>query len=250
MSSYNFLAGCYDELTYDVDYSAWADYIEAHFQRRGIPGNTVLDLACGTGSLTQKLANRGYEMIGVDLSADMLSIAANKCRNVDGTPPLFLCQSMDKLDLYGTIDACVCCLDSVNYVTHPQKLRRAFQRVHLFLMPSGLFLFDINTPEKLTGLDGQVFLDETEDTYCVWRAEYSKRRRVCSYFMDLFRLDEETGLWTRGEELHEEYAYTPEELVQYLREAGFRDIRQYGNLKMRAPKQGEDRIFFVARKDK
>lgn len=250
MSSYNFLAGCYDELTYDVDYPAWADYIEAHFQRRGIPGNTVLDLACGTGSLTLELAKRGYEMIGVDLSADMLDIAADKCRNVDGTPPLFLCQSMDKLDLYGTIDACVCCLDSVNYVTQPQKLRRAFQRVHLFLMPGGLFLFDINTPAKLIGLDGQVFLDETEDTYCVWRAEYSKRRRVCSYFMDLFRLDEETGLWARGEELHEEYAYTPEELIQYLSEAGFRDIRQYGNLKMRAPKQGEDRIFFVARKDK
>jgi len=250
MSSYDFLAGCYDQLTYDVDYSAWADYIETHFRRRGLPGKTVLDLACGTGSLTRALAGRGYEMIGVDLSPDMLAEAAEKNRDVDGIPPMFLCQSMDKLDLYGTIDACVCCLDSVNYVTSPKQLQKAFERVHLFLMPGGLFLFDINTPEKLMGLDGQVFLDETEDTYCVWRAEYSKRRRVCSYFMDIFRLDEETGLWDRGEELHEEYAYTPQELEEYLRQAGFTDIRQYGNLKLRAPIPGEDRIFFTARKDK
>ena len=250
MSSYDFLAGCYDQLTYDVDYSAWADYIERHFRRRGLPGKTVLDLACGTGSLTRELAGRGYEMIGVDLSPDMLAEAAEKNRDVDGIAPMFLCQSMDKLDLYGTIDACVCCLDSVNYVTSPKQLQKAFERVHLFLMPGGLFLFDVNTPEKLMGLDGQVFLDETEDTYCVWRAEYSKRRRVCSYFMDIFRLDEETGLWDRGEELHEEYAYTPQELEEYLRRAGFTDIRQYGNLKLRAPIPGEDRIFFTARKDK
>ena len=250
MSSYDFLAGCYDQLTYDVDYCAWADYIEKHFRQRGLPGRTVLDLACGTGSLTRELAERGYEMIGVDLSPDMLAEAAEKNHNVNAIPPMFLCQSMDKLDLYGTIDACVCCLDSVNYVTSPKKLQKAFERVHLFLMPGGLFLFDINTPEKLMGLDGQIFLDETEDTYCVWRAEYSRRRRVCSYFMDIFRLDSDTDTWERGEELHEEYAYTPEELEEYLRRAGFTHIRQYGNLKLRPPKPGEDRIFFVARKDK
>ena len=216
----------------------------------GLRPRTAMDLACGTGSLTRELALRGYEMIGVDLSADMLAEAAEKNRDLDAIPPIFLCQSMDKLDLYGTIDACVCCLDSVNYVTSPKKLQKAFERVHLFLMPGGVFLFDINTPEKLMGLDGQMFLDETEDTYCVWRAEYSPRRRICSYFMDLFRLDEETGLWERGEELHEEYAYTPAELEEYLRRAGFAHIRQYGNLKLRPPKPGEDRIFFVARKDK
>ena len=176
MNSYSFLAGSYDKLTYDVGYADWADYIEKHFNKRGIPGKTVLDLACGTGSLTLELANRGYEMIGVDLSPDMLSEASEKAAETVGIPPIFLCQSMEKLDLYGTIDACVCCLDSVNYVTDPHKLKKAFERVHLFLMPGGLFIFDINTIEKLQGLDGQVFLDETEDTYCVWRAEFEKRR--------------------------------------------------------------------------
>ena len=249
MSSYDFLAGCYDQLTYDVHYTDWADYIEKHFQKRGLPGKTVLDLACGTGSLTRELALRGYEMIGVDLSPDMLAEASDKNRGVGEIEPIFLCQPMEYLDLYGTIDACVCCLDSVNYVTDPRKLARAFQRVHLFLMPGGLFLFDINTVEKLEGLDGQVFLDETEDTYCVWRAEYSKRRKVCSYFMDIFRLDEESGLWDRGEELHEERAYTIPELTGFLEQAGFRDIKVFGNLKMRAPVPGEERVFFVARKD-
>ena len=249
MSSYGFLAGCYDALTYDVDYAAWADYIERHFSKRALPGRTVLDLACGTGSLTRQLALRGYELIGVDRSPEMLAQAAEKNRGLSPVEPIFLCQSMEKLDLYGTIDACVCCLDSVNYVTDPGKLQKAFDRVHLFLMPGGLFLFDINSPEKLEGLDGQIFLDETEDAYCVWRAEFSKRSRVCSYFMDLFRLDRETGQWDREEELHRERAYTVPELTRMLEEAGFVEVKVFGDKKMRPPRPGEERIFFTARKD-
>ena len=149
--AYEFLAGCYDEFTADVPYRRWADYLEKHFARSALPIHTVLDLACGTGSLTCELAGRGYEMIGADLSEEMLAQAAEKARDVEGIPPIFLHQAMEKLDLYGTIDACVCCLDSVNYVTQPKKLARAFQRVHTFLMPGGLFLFDINTPDKLRG---------------------------------------------------------------------------------------------------
>ncbi len=248
MSSYEFLAGCYDELTGDVDYEGLADYLERRMAAAKLPVKTVLDLACGTGSLTCVLARRGYEMIGVDLSEEMLAQAAEKARELEGAvPPLFLNQSMDKLDLYGTIDACVCCLDSVNYVTRPRQLQRAFERVHLFLMPGGVFIFDCNTPEKLQAMDGQVFLDETEDTFCVWRGAYSPRRRICTYGMDIFR--REGGHWQRGEEVHEEYAYTPQELEEYLRQAGFRDVRQYGDRSGRRPRAGEQRIFFVARKD-
>lgn len=247
MASYEFLAGCYDELTADVNYTRWADYIEGHFRKGKLAINTVLDLACGTGSLTRELALRGYEMIGADQSEDMLFEAAEKCRGVEPIEPIFLHQSMEKLDLYGTIDACVCCLDSINYVTRPALLRKAFERVHLFLMPGGLLLFDVNTPEKLKGLDGQMFIDETEDAYCVWRAEYSARRRICTYGMDIFR-QESGDRWVRGGEVHEEYAYEPDELETFLKEAGFADIRRYGELKMRAPKEGEQRIFFTARK--
>ena len=247
--AYEFLAGCYDRFTQDVDYPRWADYIETHFTRCALPIRTVLDLACGTGSLTAELARRGYETIGADRSEEMLSVAAEKCRGAGAIEPIFLHQAMEDLDLYGTIDACVCCLDSVNYVIHPKKLARAFQRVHLFLMPGGLFLFDVNTPEKLESLDGQVFLDEKEDVYCVWRAEYSRRSRICSYYMDIFQLDGQTGQWERGVELHQERAYTVQELTELLKRAGFRDIRTYGALKLRAPAAQEGRIFFVARKD-
>lgn len=246
--SYEYLAGCYDALTADVEYARWADYLQRHFSAGKLPVRTVLDLACGTGSLTCLLAERGYDMTGVDLSEEMLAMAVEKGRCLS-RPPLFLHQSMDKLDLYDTVDACVCCLDSVNYVTRPTLLQQAFQRVHLFLSPGGTFLFDINTPAKLERMDGQIFMDEREDVTCIWRAEYAPRRRICTYAMDIFTC---CGgeLWRREEEVHEEYAYTPEELTEYLRRAGFVDIRQFGNLVMRAPKEGEDRIFFRARKER
>ena len=249
MSAYGALAASYDGLMADGAYRRRAAFLERRLRKSPIPVETVLDLACGTGSLTRELALRGYEMIGVDQSPEMLAEAAEKNRGIAPVAPIFLCQPMEHLDLYGTIDACVCCLDSVNYVTEPKKLAQAFARVHLFLMPGGLFLFDINTPEKLESLDGQVFLDETEDTYCVWRAEFSHRSRICSYFMDLFRLDEKTGQWNRGEELHRERAYTTAELTAMLEEAGFHEIKLFGELKMRPPKPSEVRIFFTARKD-
>ena len=248
--AYNEFAYFYDELNSEADYDALYRYVTDELAAHGIRDGILADLGCGTGDLTLMLAQAGYDVIGIDRSEEMLSVLREKADELDMTGRILLLrQDLLSLDLYGTIDACVCCLDSVNYVTSPQKLERAFQRVHTFLMPGGLFMFDVNTPDKLRALDGQVFLDESADAYCVWRAEYSRRRRVCSYFMDIFRLEEESGLWERGEELHEERAYTPEELTSYLRDAGFTQIQQYGNLKHRPPKPGEDRIFFTARKE-
>ena len=246
--AYEHLARWYDRFTADVDYERWADYAQKHFARCGAPVVTVLELACGTGSLTRILARRGYEMIGTDRSEEMLAQAAEKCGGMGSRAPLFLHQAMEELDLYGTVDACLCCLDSVNYVTRPQTLARAFRRVHTFLNPGGLFLFDVNTPEKLAGLDGQIYLDEDEGVYCVWRADYSPRRRICTYGFDLF-CREAGGLWSRAEEIHEEYAYRPEELEGLLEQAGFVKIRRYGELKLRPPSPGEGRIFFTARKE-
>lgn len=245
MASYEFLAGSYDALTRDVDYPRWADYVEGHFSRLKRPVRAVLDLACGTGSLTEELSRRGYEVTGVDLSPEMLSLAEEKCRDLP-VRPRFFCQAMESLRLPYEVDACVCCLDSVNYVLKPQRLQRAFQRVFDCLAPGGLFLFDADTPEKLESMDGQVFLDETEDEFCVWRGEYSPKGRICSFWMDIFR--REGRVWFRGEELHREYAYSMEELEEYLRKAGFARIKQYGELKRRSPVPGEQRVFFAARK--
>ena len=246
MSAYGFLAGSYDTLTEDIDYPGWADYAERQFHRCGRPVRTVLDLACGTGTLTRELTLRGYELIGMDRSPDMLAQAAEKSRDLPGEPPLFLCQSMERLDLYDTVDACVCCLDSVNYVTDPRRLKQAFARVRLFLNPGGIFVFDINSQEKLAALDGQVFLDEREDVYCVWRAEFSQTRRICTYHMDIFRLEPASGLWERAEETHRERAYSTQELTQMLLEAGFGRVEVCGDRSMDAPEPGEQRIFFIA----
>mgnify|MGYP000987576449 FL=1 len=214
--------------------------------RAALSLHTVLDLACGTGTMSFLLARRGYELIGVDFSPEMLAIAAEKALEGEGEPPIFLCQAMEDLDLYGTVDACVCLLDSVNHVTRPDQLRKAFQRVWLFLEPGGLFVFDVHTPAHLEGLDGGMFLDETEDAYCVWRTDYDPRRKICTYGMDVFR--REGALWRREEEVHEERAYSPAELTDYLTQAGFQDIRQYGDRKLRSPRAEEARIFFTARK--
>ena len=241
MSCYDALAANYDALTGDVEYEKRADYLEKLFKKSKIPVKTVLDLACGTGTMTWILTGRGYEMIGVDASEEMLAAAMEKSGSVEGVAPIFLHQSMPKLDLYGTVDAAICCLDSLNYLTNPKDVQRTFDRLRLFIAPGGVLIFDINTVEKLAALDGQVFLDETEDTYCVWRPEY--RRGICTYYMDIFQLQED-GSWERNFELHRERAYTVEELTAWLETAGFGEIQTYGDRKMRRPAEGEQRIYF------
>lgn len=240
MESYSALAASYDELTQDVGYEKRAAFVEKLFLRSHIPVHTVLDLACGTGTMTALLTERGYELIGVDGSEEMLAAAMGKSGSVQGVPPIFLHQSMPRLDLYGTVDAAVCCLDSLNYLTDPADVRRTFRRLHLFIAPGGVLVFDVNTAAKLAALDGQVFLDETEDTYCVWRAAYS--RGLCTYYMDLFQRRGD-GAWERREELHRERAYSVEELTAWLTEAGFGDIRVYGDARLRRPREDEQRVY-------
>ena len=245
MSAYGALASVYDRLTGDVNYERRADYIEKLFRLSRIPVHTVLDLACGTGTMTNIFTERGYELIAVDGSADMLSEAREKAVDLQGEPPVFLNQSMPKLDLYGTVDAAICCLDSINYLTNPKDVQRTLQRLRLFIEPGGILVFDINSAEKLRSLDGQVFLDETEDIYCVWRTEFEKRSRICTYWMDIFtRLDDDT--WERDFEEHRQRAYEVEELRQWLLEAGFTRIRTYGDCRMSAPREKEQRIYFTA----
>ncbi|MEG0780485.1 MAG: class I SAM-dependent methyltransferase [Oscillospiraceae bacterium] len=244
MSSYEALAGSYDALTTDVGYRKRADYLEKLFQTSRIPVHTVLDLACGTGTLTCLLAERGYELIGADGSEDMLAVAQQKAWEVEGERPIFLHQSMQKLDLYGTVDAAVCCLDSLNYLTSPKDLQRTLARLHLFIAPGGLFVFDVNSVYKLERLAGQVFLDETEDVFCVWRTEYAPRTKIVQYGMDIFQRQKD-GRWCRSREEHRERAYGEDELRSYLTAAGFGHIHVYGDLKKTPPKPDEARLIFT-----
>ena len=160
MESYSALAASYDELTQDVGYEKRAAFVEKLFLRSHIPVHTVLDLACGTGTMTALLTERGYELIGVDGSEDMLLEAREKAQTLTGVPPLFLHQSMPELDLYGTVEAAICCLDSLNYLTDAREVRETFRRLHLFIAPGGSLVFDVHALGKLEAMDGQVWLDE------------------------------------------------------------------------------------------
>lgn len=246
MSAYDSLAGSYDALTWDVPYEKIAQYILRVCKHHGCRPTSVLDLACGTGSLAILLAKQGLSVLGADCSEQMLTQASAKSAGMDNAP-YWILQKMQHLRLPQPVDAVCCCLDSVNYVTRPADLQQAFRRVFDALTPGGVFAFDINTPEKLQGLDGQVFLDENETTYCVWRAEFSPKKRLCRYGIDLFR--REGALWRRSREEHTEYAYTPEELTQYLTAAGFASVAIYGDRTLRAPEEHALRIYFAAEKE-
>ena len=244
MSAYSSLARFYDALTCDVPYGALADYYEALFKRENIQVKTVLDMACGTGTLTSLLAERGFDMIGVDASAEMLSVAAEKAYGMT-LRPMLINQPLEQLDLYGTVDAAVCSLDGMNYIK-PDMIAEVFRRVLLFLEPGGMFIFDIHTPSKLKSIDGEVFLDETEDVYCVWRTEFIEKENACHYGMDLFARDGKK--WTRSREEHIEYAYEPLSLEKMLTKEGFTDICIYGDMTIVKPAEHEKRIFMTARK--
>ncbi|MGE4484515.1 MAG: class I SAM-dependent methyltransferase [Oscillospiraceae bacterium] len=244
MSSYNTLAPFYDALTGDVNYPAFADFYEKIFAEYGTAPKTILDLACGTGTLTLILARRGYEMIGADASPEMLSVAAEKAAGLKaGIKPLFLGQAMEELDLYGTVDAAVCSLDGLNYV-EPELLPEIFRRLRLFIEPGGVLIFDLNTPYKLRKLDGEVFVDENDEVFCVWRAEFDQKANACFYGMDIFA--KRGSMWARSFEEHTEYAHEPENLIDILGSAGFSDVRIYGDMTLLPPERTEKRVFIAA----
>jgi SAM-dependent methyltransferase len=241
--AYEGLARYYDALTADVDYGRWERWYEHWFRRSAVPVKLVLDLACGTGTLSCALARRGYGVIATDQSQEMLGEAMEKAAELECEGPMFLHQAAEELDLYGTIDACVCSLDSVNYITDRCALAEGLRRVHTFLMPGGFFLFDVLSPDWLEGLDGETFVDENEDVFCLWRANFDRESGVLCYGMDLFEREDE--LWRREQEEHRERAWSVPELTELLRDAGFVQVQVFGELEERAPGLEDRRLCFV-----
>lgn len=246
MSRYQALAGSYDGLMADAAYRRRADFLERRFRKSPIPVRTVLDLGCGTGTIACLLAERGYQVIAVDGSEEMLTEAANKAAELEH-PPLLLCQQMPKLRLLEPVDAAVSTLDSLNYLTTERALGETLRRVFRWLKPGGRFWFDVNTPCKLRRMDGQVYLDETEESFCAWRTFFSERTQICTYQVDLFRLQPD-GAWERTFEEHRERAWTEEQLRRLLAEAGFARVTFTGDLTQRPPKADEDRWIVQAEK--
>jgi len=238
MNAYGALASWYDGLTGDVSYDQFADLYEAEFARAGGGFRLILDLCCGTGTLTKIMAERGYEMIGADASVDMLMQAREKCASL-AEQPLFLLQKAEDLDLYGTVDAAFSSLDAINYI--PQSsIPEVFRRLGLFIRPGGLLLFDIRSPQWMRGLDGQSFWDEREDLICLWRAQFDREENALVYGLDLF--EREGALWRRSREEHVEYAHEPEMLSALMAASGFCKIRVLSD----GPQSDSGRLFLCA----
>ena len=247
MDAYHNLAVSYDRLTNDVDYEATVAFYEEILKQEGLKPRTAVDLACGTGSVALRLAQRGLQVTAVDMSWEMLMVAQQKAMQADVCPQ-FACQQLQQLHLPRGVDLAVCALDSIDYILNPQDCEKAIRRVYKALNPGGCFIFDVNTPEKLRAMDGQVFLDEDDDVYCVWRGEFDRETNICSYGMDLFQRHGE--VWHRSFEEHREYAYSAQQLIGYLRSAGFTSIALYGDRVFASPRENEQRIYIKARKGK
>ena len=185
MEAYRNLAASYDRLTNDVDYGATVAFYRQILDREGLQPRTAVDLACGTGSVALILATQGLSVTAVDMSEEMLAQASQKAQSLEN-PPLFLRQKLQELYLPRGVDLAVCALDSLDYITDPNDCAEAVRRVYKVLNPGGCFIFDVNTPEKLRAMDDQIFLDEDDDVYCVWRGEFSEEENICTYSMDLF----------------------------------------------------------------
>lgn len=245
MNAYHALAESYDRLTNDVDYQSTVDFYCSILEREGLAPRTAVDLACGTGSVALILARMGLRVTAVDMSEEMLSVAAQKAQEMDNRP-MFVCQKLESLYLPRGVDLAVCALDSLDYITDPELCQRAIRRIYRALNPGGCFIFDVNTPRKLQAMDGQVFLDEDEDVYCVWRGEFDWDTNICTYGMDIFQ--REGRSWKRSAEEHREYAYSQPQLEQFLKNAGFTDIEVYADKEFVPPRENEQRIYFKARK--
>ena len=247
MNAYISLASSYDRLTNDVDYAAVVAFYDRILSREGLRPRTAVDLACGTGSVALILAEKGLQVTAVDLSEDMLCVAAQKAMEAE-LPIRFVCQNLARLQLPRGVDLAVCALDSLDYITDPADCAEAIRRVYKYLNPGGIFIFDVNTPEKLRAMDGQVFVDEDDDVFCLWRGEFDPETNICSYGMDLFQREGDT--WRRSFEEHREYAYSAEQLTGWMKDAGFTAIEVFADRRFEAPAEGEQRIYIKGRKGK
>lgn len=244
MSNYCDFAYVYDRLTDNVNYTERAEFIRTLFARHGVKnGADVLDLACGTGSLTLELSDT-YEMIGVDNSEDMLSQAQKKMYEAEKRI-LFLCQDMTELDLYGTVDAAVCMLDSLNHLKTPHDIKKVIEKVGLFMNHGGIFIFDVNTIYKHREILGNnTFVYDCDDVYCVWQNELKDDNSV-NITLDIFEQDEDT--YIRSGEEFTEIACPIDDYKKWLCEAEFEIIGIYDEMSDRPLCDTTERAVFAAR---
>ena len=223
MEAYTSFASVYDTFMDNVPYEEWGGYIHSLLCRYGVKDGLVLDLGCGTGTMTEILAGYGYDMIGVDNSGDMLELAMEK-RLASGHDILYLLQDMREFELYGTVRAVVSVCDSVNYITEPEELAEVFRLVNNYLDPGGIFLFDFNTEYKYREVMGDCTIAEDRgDCSFIWDNCYYEEEKINEYDLTLFireGSDDNGALYRKYRETHFQRGYTLEEIRELLSSAG------------------------------
>ena len=245
---YTAMAPIYDEMNRELDYARWADFVEEQFARfaKAKP-ELVLDLAAGTGSMTVELAKRGYDMTAVDNSADMLSLAATRLAEAGQYGVLLLEQDMTDFELYGTVDAVVCCLDSLNHLTEDGELEKCFALVHNYLNPDGLFLFDVNTPHKFRHTYGvNDFILENEGAICCWQNQFDADSGLCDFILTIFEKQSD-GRYSRTDTVQTERCYSRSHITRALKQAGFEMLGIYEDYGFTPATRRADRWYVAAR---
>lgn len=245
MENYSGFASVYDELMDDIPYDDWCNYLVSLLLDYQITGGLVLDLGCGTGNITKRLAKRGYDMIGVDNSEEMLMIAREKQKQKD-VDILYLHQDMREFELYGTVKAVVSICDSMNYITEREDLVRVFSLVNNYLDPGGIFIFDIHTPCYYEQIGEDVIAENREDCSFIWENYYDYKTRINEYALSIFVQDEQ-GKYDKYEETHYQKAYLPEEIEGALSESGLQYITAYEAFTKAEPTAESKRVYVIAK---
>ncbi len=246
MNSYTEFASLYDELMNDFDYEEWADYVERIFEKYQKKPKDILEMACGTGNLSFELAKRRYNLVCFDLSEDMLAKAYKKLGRYKNVKLLEL--NMINFNINKKFESVISICDSINYITNKDELLQCFKNVYNHLKDDGLFLFDINSFYKLKNIIGNnIFVEDREDIFYTWQNYYDEEENICEFYLTFFREDE-NGMYNRFDEDHLERAYTVDEIIQLLKEAGFSKVEFFNAFTFDAPLDTDERINFVALK--
>lgn len=257
MKEYTEFAYVYDELMDNVPYEEWCEYVRSILCSYGIEDGLVLDLGCGSGVFTELLADRGYDMIGIDSSDDMLAVAMDKL-DKSGHDILYLLQDMREFELYGTVRAIVSVCDCLNYITEPDELAGVFGLVHNYLDNDGLFIFDMNTEYKFkTVLSDNVYAENRDDCSFIWENYYDSDSKINEYALTIFSAHtpakeqrEEQTLYERHEEYHYQKAYSVEEITKMIENAGLTLLNIYDAYTMDEPNPSSERLSYICVKRK
>lgn len=245
---YEGFANVYDHVMDQIPYEEWFGKLRKYLKEHGVENGRICELACGTGIMTEKFANAGYEMIGLDMSVDMLALAKMK-QEQTGTSILYLNQNMEKMELDGPVNAFISVCDSLNYLLQEEQLASLFQRIDKYLKPGGYFIFDVKTAYCYRNVIGnQTWVEQDEEVSYIWDNYFYEEQDINEYMLTIFRKQPDTDLYERVEESHYQRAYPLDQLKTLLEEAGLTFVESFDEDMTNPVRENSERIYLIAKK--